>query len=85
MIYRVFAVLVFVLTSPLLLAAPAGALVHLWDIAEIYSNEDGSVQFVELFTKGSGEVATQLTKLDSSVNTVGLEGPVVAPTTNKST
>ncbi len=41
---------------PLLLVAvaltplPAGALFHFWDITEVYSNADGSVQYVEWFT-----------------------------------
>ncbi len=29
---------------------PAHALVHLWKIQEVYSNADGSVQFIEFFT-----------------------------------
>ena len=28
---------------------------HLWDIKEIFSNEDGSVQFIELFSTSSGQ------------------------------
>jgi hypothetical protein len=44
----------------------------------------GSVQFVELFTKGAGEVATQTGLLSSDANDVGLVGPVDAPTTQKS-
>lgn len=35
--------------------APASAFAHLWKITEIYSNEDGSVQFVELSTDSEGE------------------------------
>jgi len=34
----------------LLAPLPASALFHLWDITEVYSNADGSVQYVELFT-----------------------------------
>ncbi len=48
--------------NPLFLAALAGALTfnasanyHLWDVAEIYSNEDGSVQFIELITGNAGQ------------------------------
>jgi hypothetical protein len=69
---------------PLVAASPAAALVHLWDIAEVYSNEDGSVQFVELFTKSFGEVATQLTKLDSTDHSVPLVGPLEGPTSFRS-
>lgn len=37
--------------------ANARANFHLWQVTEIYSNEDGSVQFIELFTNsGSQEV-----------------------------
>jgi hypothetical protein len=36
-------------------AAPASAGFHLWDIVEVFSNGDGSVQFVELATAGSNE------------------------------
>ena len=39
----------------LLLAGQARASFHLWTINEIYSNGDGSVQFIELFTSSSGE------------------------------
>src|SRR5262245_23872112 len=40
-----------------LLLAPlsASASFHLWDITEVYSNADGSVQFVELFVTFNGE------------------------------
>ena len=33
-----------------LASRPAVALVHLWDFTEVYSNADGSIQFVEFFT-----------------------------------
>lgn len=35
-------------TSLLFSALPAAASFHTWDISEIYSNSDGSVQFIEL-------------------------------------
>ncbi len=31
-------------------ASPASASFHLWDASEVYSNADGTIQFVELFT-----------------------------------
>ena len=31
-------------------ASPAHATFHLWEVSEVYSNEDGSVQFIEFFT-----------------------------------
>jgi serralysin len=39
----------------LLLARPAHCAFHLFDIQEIYSNADGSVQFIELFTTFSSQ------------------------------
>ena len=36
-------------------ASPSFAGHHLWDLTEIYSNGDGSVQFVELFTAAANE------------------------------
>lgn len=47
--------------STLLLAAslggtaPAEASFHLWDVSEVYTNADGSVQFIEFFTTASGQ------------------------------
>ena len=37
------------------LAVPAQASFHLWKITEVYSNTDGSVQFVEMVNASSGE------------------------------
>jgi hypothetical protein len=36
-------------------AAPAQAVFHLWDVAEVFSNADGSVQFIEFFTASNGQ------------------------------
>jgi serralysin len=43
--------------SALLLSSSSLALAsaHLWEIQEVYTNADGSVQFVEFFTTASGE------------------------------
>lgn len=76
--------LVLALLAALLAGSPARGIVHLWDVAEIYSNADGSVQFVELFTKGASEIRTQDGRLDSSSASVTLLGPVPLPTTNRS-
>ena len=68
-------------------ARPCFAAFHLWDIKEIFSNQDGTVQFIELFTTASGE-----TDLDNHVLTANSDGNVVTftldhgvafPTTNK--
>lgn len=37
--------------------SPASASFHLWQISEIYSNADGSVQFIELFTTANSQSA----------------------------
>jgi hypothetical protein len=36
-------------------AAPAAAIFHLWEVTEIFSNDDGSIQFVEFFTESTGQ------------------------------
>lgn len=42
-------------TIVLLWAASASAGHHRWDFTEIFSNADGSVQFIEMFSANSGE------------------------------
>ena len=37
------------------IAAPAGAAFHLWSMTELYSNADGTVQFLELASPSNGE------------------------------
>jgi len=37
------------------LAVPAHATFHLWEVTEIFSNGDGTVQFVEFFSEFSGQ------------------------------
>jgi serralysin len=41
--------------SVLLTPLAAGAAFHLWDITEVYSNDDGSVQFIELATSTNNQ------------------------------
>lgn len=36
-------------------ATPARATFHLWDVAEVYSNADGSIQYVEFTTASNGQ------------------------------
>ncbi len=36
-------------------AAPASAIFHFWDIEEVFSNADGTIQFIELFTNVNGQ------------------------------
>jgi len=41
--------------SVLLAPFTAGAAFHLWDITEVYSNDDGSVQFIEFATNANSQ------------------------------
>ncbi len=41
--------------SVLLVPFAAGATFHFWDITEVYSNADGSVQFIELATSANNQ------------------------------
>jgi hypothetical protein len=45
----------FVLAGALLAATSSEAAFHLWDVTEIYSNADGSVQFVEFFATNNSQ------------------------------
>ena len=44
------------LVSIVLLAAPTGAIagIHTWDVGEVFSNADGTIQFVEFVEAGGG-------------------------------
>jgi hypothetical protein len=68
-------------------AVPARAAFHLWHVKEVYSNADGSIQFVELFTEGTGEgfVFGQTLEADSdgTVRTFTVPSNVANPTTDK--
>jgi hypothetical protein len=37
------------------IAAPAHAIFHLWEVTEVFSNGDGTVQFVEFYSEDSGQ------------------------------
>jgi hypothetical protein len=68
--------------------APARAAFHFWAIKEIFSNADGSVQFIELFTTAPGETALDGHTLETSSDggpptIVILDHNVAFPTTNK--
>jgi hypothetical protein len=45
------------------MTVPAHGFAHLWVVKEVFSNYDGSVQFIELFTTGPGETFLQGTFL----------------------
>lgn len=46
---------ILLLTAALGGTAPAQAAFHLWDVSEVYTNADGSVQFIEFFTTASNQ------------------------------
>lgn len=57
--------------SGLLWGLPTSATFHLWDISEVYSNADGTVQYIELFTNFNSQQFTrghtiQASHLDAS-------------------
>ena len=72
-----------VLMSAALTATPAEAIFHFWYIKEIYSNESGSVQFIELFTANNGQHVTNGEQITTGANTFTFNGPTGTPTTNK--
>jgi PEP-CTERM motif len=59
------------LAAVLLSPASAFSFAHLWAIQEIYTNADGSVQFIELFTTGPSEdfIPNQTLKFDINLVT----------------
>ena len=82
---RAFAIVVclYASTAP----RPCFAIFHLWDIKEVFSNSDGTVQFIELFTTAAGETDLDHHPItatsDGNVVTFTLDHNVAAPTTNK--
>ncbi len=76
-----------VLASVLFLAGPAWSGIHTWDVNEVFSNADGSIQFVELIDNGTGgtEVNIGNGSISSSLGTVSWSnGPVTGPTNGRS-
>ena len=61
---------------------PASAAFHLWDITEVYSNADGSVQFVELFVNSNGESFIAAHNLSSSSTTYPIPSDLAGTTAN---
>jgi hypothetical protein len=62
------------LTTSLLLAPSAYAGHHRWDFSEIYSNGDGSVQYVELFSANDNEPNFNNITITSGANTFTFAG-----------
>jgi hypothetical protein len=53
--FRAVVALLTGLTLLTVSAAPANAAFHLWHVKEVFTNADGSVQFIELFNSSGGE------------------------------
>lgn len=67
-------------------ASAASAGIHTWDVNEVFSNADGSIQFVELWESeaGSGEINVGNGSISSNTQNFAFgQGQVVGPTTNK--
>jgi hypothetical protein len=67
------------------IAAAAG--IHTWDVREVFSNADGTIQYVELWEAagGSGETGVGNGSLSSNTQSFAIgNGSVAPPTTNKS-
>lgn len=67
---------------------PAQAAFHLWDVAEVFSSEDGSVQFVELFTTAPNEIfltdhTLRTRQAGSDLATFTIPGDLAGNTSNR--
>lgn len=74
----------------LLPATTATAGIHTWDVVEVYSNVDGTIQYVELLDRGSlnpllgAEVGVGSSSISSSLTAFSWTGSVSAPTNTRS-
>lgn len=67
----------------LLVSTRALAEVHLWDITEVYTNDDGTIQFIEFFTTGGIETQTDgVAVTSSSVTNYTMTGNLSGNTSN---
>jgi hypothetical protein len=70
-----------------LMAAPVDATFHLWEIGEVYTNHNGSVQFIELFTSSSSQNQVDGEQIratsDGMTKTFTFGGNIVGSTQNK--
>ncbi len=68
----------------LLLANPAIAGIHTWDVREVFSNADGTIQFVELLDVGTtgGETGVGNGSITTNLGTISWSNGAVAPPTN---
>jgi hypothetical protein len=58
--------LLFAFGAALAVPRPASAFGHLWEISEVFSNADGTVQFIEMSSESTGENAMSRMFLRSS-------------------
>ena len=73
--------------ATLMAAAPALAGIHTWDVREVFSNADGTIQFIELYEAAgtAGEVGVGNGTISSTTQTFTWgNGAVTGPTTNRS-
>lgn len=78
---------VLVAAATIFYAAGATAGIHTWDVVEVFSNANGTIQYVELFDFGitSIEFGVGNSSLSSSLHTVSwTNGPVTGPTSERS-
>jgi hypothetical protein len=78
--------LVGLLTS-WLVAAPAFSGIHTWDVREVFSNADGTIQYVELYEANgtAGETGVGNGTISSTTQSfTWSNGAVVGPTSNRS-
>ncbi len=64
------------------MASPVRATFHLWDINELYTNADGTVQFIELFTAFNTQQFTNGQVITFGPNTFTFPGNTPSPTGN---
>ena len=70
----------------LLFAGAASAGIHTWDVNEVFSNADGTIQYVELVDNGTGgnEINVGNGSLSSSLQSISWsQGQVSPPTTGR--
>jgi len=73
MLLRKFTLLVFFITC----TSTAHATFHSWEINELYSNTDGSIQFIELFeAKGDDDSHLLLTD-NAQLTSTGIDGLII--------
>jgi len=66
--------------------AMASAGIHTWDVVEVFSNADGSIQYVELLDRGTTGTETGVgsSSISSSLTSFSWTGSVIGPTNGKS-